>query len=712
MLFGKHPQKAWVQDGFQQFKNGSIAIIAHETTTIHVNAALQVKLKTSILPLIPSLVEEKKKQVALNREIVSQLIDITKFLGQHSLAFRGHREQWTNIIKGNFKDLLILLAKHSPAISMHITNIQMKSRKELSFISWDRQNLLINAIAREIINIIKCEIHSARFFSISIDSTFDISRTEQVSFIVRYVEESGKINERLIAMKNAAITTGQALFNLFSGVMDQHSFNWKSYLVGQSLDGAASMSGKYNGLQAKIKEICPQATFVLCHTHRLDLIVTSCVGSCLAAVNLFGNLEKLFVFISCSKKRVSMYRENQKLLYPKARIRSIKKVETTRWMSQSFALRTVLETLEAILNTLDDIKNQEGQVDFTTGAECNGLIGYLQSFDFLLTANIFKNIFDFIEPVSKALQAHDNDIIMGMDMLTKAEKNIKLLRMDAEFQKIHNSTKLYAEENNYSNELTAFNGSVRRRRRVPRQHDEISQDEVFNDPIQSYKINTYFVILDIILAELKTRFNDNYVNVAKDLSLLTPKCVLSMMKKTNIPTDAFISICNIYKILIREDIIREYQQFIKSKIDILHLGVMPEYLHPQILFEESNDESDKSEDDENEVESKIITSKNLQDSMSIIKMFDIFIKTGLVSVFPNLFIVLKIGVTLPISSASPERSFSKLKIVKSRLRSTMTQNRLEDLMIISCETDIGVDTEKVIDNFASRSLVLTKALTY
>jgi len=101
-----------------------------------------------------------------------------------------------------------------------------------------------------------------------------------------------------------------------------------------------------------------------------------------------------------------MYRENQKLLYPKARIRSIKKVETTRWMLQSFALRTVLETLEAILNTLDDIKNQEGQVDFTTGAECNSLIGYLQSFDFLLTANIFKNIFDFIEPVNKAVQAH------------------------------------------------------------------------------------------------------------------------------------------------------------------------------------------------------------------------------------------------------------------------------------------------------------------
>jgi len=42
----------------------------------------------------------------------------------------------------------------------------------------------------------------------------------------------------------------------------------------------------------------------------------------------------------------------------------------------------------------------------------------------------------------------------------------------------------------------------------------------------------------------------------------------------------------------------------------------------------------------------------------------------------------------------------------------MTQNRLEDLMLISCETYIVFDTEKVIDNFASRSPDLTKALTY
>lgn len=93
-------------------------------------------------------------------------------------------------------------------------------------------------------------------------------------------------------------------------------------------------------------------------------------------------------------------------------------------------------------------------------------------------------------------------------------------------------------------------------------------------------------------------------------------------------------------------------------------------------------------------------------------MYKLFVNTGLITVFPNLFTVLKIGVTLPISSTSPERSFSKLKIVKIRLRSTMSQNRLEDLMLISCETDDDINTENVINNFARNSPVLTKSLMY
>jgi len=68
------------------------------------------------MPILPIMVEERKKQVAFNREIVKQLVEMIKYLGYHSLSFRGHREQWSNIIKGNFKDLVVLWSTHSPEI--------------------------------------------------------------------------------------------------------------------------------------------------------------------------------------------------------------------------------------------------------------------------------------------------------------------------------------------------------------------------------------------------------------------------------------------------------------------------------------------------------------------------------------------------------------------------------------------------------------------
>jgi len=182
------------------------------------------------------------------------------------------------------------------------------------------------------------------------------------------------------------------------------------------------------------------------------------------------------------------------------------------------------------------------------------------------------------------------------------------------------------------------------------------------------------------------------------------------MEKSSFPLDAFVSICNVYnKYLVREYVIREYRQFIKSKIN-LNSGIIPDFIH--LIPEENSDLSDnESSSDESEYVSEIIHNDNYG-SMSIIKMYELFVNTGLITVFPNLFTILKIGVTLPISSASLERSFSKLKIVKTRLRSTMSQNQLEDLMLIYCETDVDINTENVINNFARKSPVLTKSLMY
>jgi hypothetical protein len=74
------------------------------------------------------------------------------------------------------------------------------------------------------------------------------------------------------------------------------------------------------------------------------------------------------------------------------------------------------------------------------------------------------------------------------------------------------------------------------------------------------------------------------------------------------------------------------------------------------------------------------------------------------SLFCNVIIALRIFCTIPVPVASAERSFSKLKLVKNYLRSTMGQERTSDLALISIECVLArkMDFSDVIDAFAKK----------
>ena len=81
-----------------------------------------------------------------------------------------------------------------------------------------------------------------------------------------------------------------------------------------------------------------------------------------------------------------------------------------------------------------------------------------------------------------------------------------------------------------------------------------------------------------------------------------------------------------------------------------------------------------------------------------------FSENDLVHVFPNLSILLSIFLTVPVSSAECERSFSCLKRLKTWLRSTMSQPRFSFLAIIQMNRDIlkKINVSELIDKFASK----------
>ena len=78
-------------------------------------------------------------------------------------------------------------------------------------------------------------------------------------------------------------------------------------------------------------------------------------------------------------------------------------------------------------------------------------------------------------------------------------------------------------------------------------------------------------------------------------------------------------------------------------------------------------------------------------------------------VFPNVHTLLNILTALPVTTAEPERLFSKLNSTLTAIRSTMSEERLESLLLLQVHRERTPTTQKLIDSFAatkSRRLTL------
>src|SRR5438132_5873342 len=67
--------------------------------------------------------------------------------------------------------------------------------------------------------------------------------------------------------------------------------------------------------------------------------------------------------------------------------------------------------------------------------------------------------------------------------------------------------------------------------------------------------------------------------------------------------------------------------------------------------------------------------------------------------YPNIKHVLKILCTLPVTTASTERTFSMLRRLKTWLRTSMTEDRMTGLALLAVSRDIKFSPEAVVDRF-------------
>ena len=91
----------------------------------------------------------------------------------------------------------------------------------------------------------------------------------------------------------------------------------------------------------------------------------------------------------------------------------------------------------------------------------------------------------------------------------------------------------------------------------------------------------------------------------------------------------------------------------------------------------------------------------LKQISSVRSLADIIKQAGTIVMFSEVLVLVKLFLTIPVTTASVERSFSALRRLKTYLRSTMTQNRLNNVALphVHKNDADGIDLHDIARDF-------------
>jgi len=91
---------------------------------------------------------------------------------------------------------------------------------------------------------------------------------------------------------------------------------------------------------------------------------------------------------------------------------------------------------------------------------------YFQSSRFIVTAFMFKHLFDILGPLSKLFQGRDLDILAAVNYLKKAENNITMMRNDEVFNDICEEAKSFSKKHFGDFEINNLRSFRNRKKKV------------------------------------------------------------------------------------------------------------------------------------------------------------------------------------------------------------------------------------------------------
>lgn len=597
------------------------------------------------------LSESHDKKVAKNAQIVKSLLKCVCFCGRQGIALRGHREDSTapeDSNMGNFIELVKFRAENDEVLNTYLKT----APKNALYTSKTIQNEMIEVIGTAIENQIIQEIKAAKFFTILADEVTDCSNLEQVSLVIRFVDAEKNIREEFLGFITVERITGEYLATALLSWLKYHNLD-VAFCRGQGYDGASSMSSSKTGVQGRIRSISPTALYTHCHSHQLNLcIVKACsIPQIRNASSVISEVSKFFNY---SPKRQHFFENVLDEVSPNEQKKKLKDVCRTRWVQRIDSYTVFFDLYSPMMKTMEAISTGctefgEWSWDSETLTKARGFLHQMVSFEFLVTSNITMRVLSSLRSLTVKLQKKSNDILAAYEYVSEVLEEFQEVKSncETEFHSWYLEIESMADELNIVVATPRINARQSHRSNIPAECPE-----------DFYRRNIVIPFLDHITTELTERFGSQIQQTKVKLLGLVPSIVAS----------------NSLQVLS----IKEVGELYKSDIPF------PRLLETE--FQRWRTKHLRSPPQER--------AETLNQALRSCDEHD----------FPNIFTLLQIACTLPVTTCETERSNSQLKLLKTYLRSTMTEKRLTSLALMKIHRSLtaSLNLDQLVVDFANK----------
>lgn len=156
---------------------------------------------------------------------------------------------------------------------------------------------------------------------------------------------------------------------------------------------------------------------------------------------------------------------------------------------------------------------------------------------------VFKNIFDITSPVSKYLQSANIDFFQAVIFIDRALEQIITLRSRDNKNSIFSQIKQQAKSLAYKWNIELCL-EVKIKITAKRIVGETCSNESLLVPLDKFRSETFFVIVDALWSKFKSDFKESKA-IVKEMSIFQIDKMSSVKSKTiALPSDSFKAICN------------------------------------------------------------------------------------------------------------------------------------------------------------------------